>query len=278
MDTVIITGGAGGMGLATARIMGREHHVVLSDVSQERLDSAVETLAAEGITADAVVCDITDRAQVEGLVAGVSGRLGAVVHTAGVSPTMGSANFIVRVNALGTLNVARSCLPYLSPGFALVNVASIAGHLLPKPMLPKKVFKLALAGEPEEFSEALAKKCARGPARMHSASAYSFSKAFVIWYSARMAAEFGARGARVLSISPGSIDTDMGRLEESRGAGQMVEYSALKRFGTAAEVGEVLAFCAGPKAGYLTGVDILVDGGNYAGMDFKAMMALSRGR
>ncbi|WP_199748852.1 SDR family oxidoreductase [Amycolatopsis sp. WAC 01376] len=84
-----------------------------------------------------------------------------------------------------------------------------------------------------------------------------------------LAAEFGERGARVVSVSPGSFDTAMGRLEENHGAGDLVKSAAIKRFGRPEEVASVLAFCAGEAPGYLTGVDILVDGGTKARKEFS---------
>ncbi len=63
----VITGGAGGMGLATAKIVGRDHTVVLCDVRQDRLDEAAATLEALGITCKAVNCDVTDRQAVDAL-------------------------------------------------------------------------------------------------------------------------------------------------------------------------------------------------------------------
>jgi NAD(P)-dependent dehydrogenase (short-subunit alcohol dehydrogenase family) len=92
-----------------------------------------------------------------------------------------------------------------------------------------------------------------------------------------MAAAFGARGARILSVSPGSFDTAMGRLEENSGAGKLTQYAALKRFGKPEEVAELLAFCASGKPGYLTGVDILCDGGTKAGLNLKGMISMARG-
>ena len=57
----VITGGAGGMGLATAKVVGRDHTVVLCDVRQDRLDTAAATLKDLGVPATAVNCDVTDR-------------------------------------------------------------------------------------------------------------------------------------------------------------------------------------------------------------------------
>jgi NAD(P)-dependent dehydrogenase (short-subunit alcohol dehydrogenase family) len=182
----------------------------------------------------------------------------------------------VRINALGTIHVTEAALASASEGSALVNVSSIAGHMVPSLMIPKRTFKLALT-DAAAFTTRLTKVAGRGPSSMRSGTAYSLSKSFVIWYSAKMAAAFGARGARILTVSPGSFDTAMGRLEEQSGAGKLVEYAALKRFGRPEEVAELLAFCAGDKPGYLTGVDILCDGGTRAGLDLKGMIAMARG-
>jgi NAD(P)-dependent dehydrogenase (short-subunit alcohol dehydrogenase family) len=276
-SVAIVTGGAGGMGLATAKILGSDHTVVISDLAQDALDAAAAGLAEAGITAQTHPADITDRPSVKALfsTAGKLGPVTAVVHAAGVSPQMGNADLIVRINALGTIHVTEAALAAASEGSALVNVSSIAGHLLPSLMIPKRTFKLALT-DAEAFTTKLIKVARRGPSSMHPGTAYSMSKAFVIWYSAKMAADFGAKGARILTVSPGSFDTAMGRLEEDSGAGKLIEYAALKRFGKPEEVAELLAFCVSPKPGYLTGVDILCDGGTRAGLDLKGMIAMAR--
>jgi NAD(P)-dependent dehydrogenase (short-subunit alcohol dehydrogenase family) len=278
MRTAIITGGAGGMGLATAKIMGADHHVVLADVNQERLDAAVAELRARGITAEAVVSDITDRASIDALFAkaNASGELRAVVHTAGVSPQMGKPDFIVRINALGTINVANAALSAATEGFALVNVASIAGHTAPGILVSKKRNRLALT-DPERLVRKMTAAAKVAPKGLRSGIAYGLSKQFVIWYSQTMAAAFGAKGARILSVSPGSFDTSMGRLEKKSGSERLLLAAALKRFGTPEEMAELLAFCASEKAGYLTGVDILNDGGTKAGFTPAIMMKIARG-
>lgn len=89
-------------------------------------------------------------------------------------------------------------------------------------------------------------------------------------------ARFGKRGGRIVSVSPGTIDTSMGRLEERAGSGAMLNYAALKRFGRPEEVAELLAFCADAKAGYLTGVDIACDGGVLAAFTMKDMITVAR--
>lgn len=267
MQTAIITGGAGGMGLATAKILGRDHHVVLADLGQDRLDAAVAELAALGIESEGVVADITDRASVDALMArgNETGELRAVVHTAGVSPQMGAPEFIIRINALGTVNVTEAALTRAKEGFALVNVASFAGHSAPGFLVSKRRNRIALK-DPERYVQKLAAAANRGPKSLRSGFAYGLSKEFVIWYSQKMAARFGRKGARILSVSPGSFDTAMGRLEKKSGSARLLKVAALKRFGTPEEMAELLAFVASDKAGYLTGIDILNDGGTKAGL------------
>ncbi len=279
MQTVIITGGAGGMGLATARLMGADHRLVIADVNAERLDAAVTELAATGADVVAVPTDITDRASVAALFAAAAdgGTVRAVVHTAGLSPQMGSPEAIIAVNALGTVLVTEAALRAARDGFALVSVASIAGHMTPGFLLPRRSYRFALT-DPERLTARLVAAANRGPARMRTGSAYSISKNFVIWYAQKMAAAFGAKGARVLSVSPGSFDTDMGRLEKESGSDRLLDFAALKRFGRPEEAAAVLAFCAGRDPGYLTGTDILVDGGTRAGLGLTGMIAMARGK
>lgn len=273
----VVTGGAGGIGLATARILGRERPVIIADVSRERLGEAATELTGHGIECATAVCDITDRRSMAALVEKTLGYgpVHSVVHTAGVSPSMGSAEHIMRINALGTVNIGSAFLTAAGPGFALVNVASLAAHMMPDLLVPRRRFRLALHDE-NAFMRSMMSVCRLSPARLRPGMAYSISKNFVTWYSADRAAEFGHRDARIVSVSPGSIDTRMGRLEEQSGSGAMAAGSALRRFGRPEEIAEVLAFCAGEKAGYLTGVDILCDGGTSASMSLRDKLAATR--
>lgn len=267
MNTAVITGGAGGMGLATAKLLGHDHRIVIADLGQDRVDEAVKELTGLGISASGVVCDVTDEQSVRDLLtsAGADGdHVRTVVHTAGVSPQMGKPDLIVRINALGTVNIARAFLPLTQEGDVLVNVASYAGHALPAILVPTRKFPLA-ESDPARFVRSLVRRAALVGRTQHAGFAYALSKAYVIWYSAALAARFGERGARVVSVSPGSFETAMGLLEADHGAADLLKVAALKRFGTPEEIAAVLAFCAGDAPGYLTGTDILVDGGTRAG-------------
>jgi NAD(P)-dependent dehydrogenase (short-subunit alcohol dehydrogenase family) len=274
----VISGGAGGMGLATAKILGRDHTVVLCDVRQDRLDTAAATLTDLGITPTVVNGDVTDRQAVDGLFETASGlgTVVSVVHTAGVSPSMGDADYVMRTNALGTLNVNEAFYETAPEGAAIVNVASMAAHMLPEDMTPSGQFPLVLRDE-AAFMAGMLAACDIVPENMRSGIAYSVSKTFVRWYSASQAERFNGRGLRIVSVSPGSIDTEMGRLEEQAGAGAMVADAAVPRWGKPEELAELFAFCVSDKAGYLTGTDILNDGGVIASMRERARLAAEKG-
>jgi len=270
----VITGGAGGMGLATAKVVGQTHTVVLCDVRQDRLDDATATLKDLGIAPIVVNCDVTDRQGVNRLLATAAdlGKIASVIHTAGVSPSMGDADFVMRTNAIGTVNVNEAFFASAGEGSAIVNVASMAAHMLPEEMIPTERFPLALRDE-AAFMDHMISACNLVPEEARSGIAYAVSKSFVRWYSTSQAERFNGRGLRVLSVSPGSIDTEMGRLEEQAGAGAMVADAAVPRWGKPEEMAELLAFCASDRAGYLTGTDILNDGGVIASMKERARIA-----
>ena len=262
------------MGVETAKIVGRDHAVVLADVRSDRLDDAAGTLEALGINATLVNCDVTDRAAVEQLfrAAAELGDIVSVIHTAGVSPSMGGAEYVTTTNALGTLNVNEVFFGAAAEGAAIVNVASMASHMLPDELVPTKHFDLAFTDEKQFLAELLA-VCDIAGEEMRSGLAYSVSKTFVRWYSTSQAERFNSRGLRIVSVSPGSVDTEMGRLEEQAGAGAMVTNAAVPRWGKAEEMAELFAFCASDRAGYLTGTDILNDGGVIASMRERARQA-----
>lgn len=263
----VITGGGGGMGLATARILGRSHSVLLADIGHDGLSAARAELDGLGIEAESMVCDITDRSAVEAVVdrAASIGPIAAVVHAAGLSPQMADARSILTVNALGTVNVTQAVLPHAHSGLRLVNVASMAAHLVPRAVLPRRSYPLA-ATNPDRFLSRVMQRVNLAPKSLRPGMAYPISKDFVVWYSKRLASSFGAKDAGIVSVSPGSIDTAMGRLEADHGAAEMLKFAAIKRFGSVEEIAEVLAFCASDKARYLTGTDVLCDGGVVAGV------------
>jgi NAD(P)-dependent dehydrogenase (short-subunit alcohol dehydrogenase family) len=259
----VITGGAGGMGLATAKIIGQDHHVVICDVNKLRLESAIEELKQLGISCDSMVCDITDRKSIDAMVKMVVnlGTVVSVIHTAGLSPQMADAETIMKVNALGTINITEAFFEIATEGFVLVNVASMGAYMIPPMLIPKRAYPYAFSNKDVFLKKAIF-PCRLMPKGLpRTGIAYTITKNFVVWYSKKNAARFGQKGARILSVSPGTFDTQMGRLEEKSGSTEMLKDAALKRIGRPEEIAELLAFCASDKASYITGTDILCDGG-----------------
>lgn len=218
------------MGTPTAKIVGRDQAVVLCDVRQDRLDAAVFQLSDLGIPATPVNCDVTDRQAVDELfdTAAGLGTVASVIHTAGVSPSMGDGDYVMRTNALGTVNVNEVFYAAAGEGAAIVNVASMAAHMLPDELIPTGQFPLATLDD-VAFMSGMAAACGIGGEDARSGLAYAISKNFVKWYSSSQAERFNARGLRIVSVSPGSVDTEMGRLEEQAGAGAMVADAAIPR-------------------------------------------------
>ncbi|MGL0747027.1 SDR family oxidoreductase [Secundilactobacillus paracollinoides] len=277
-NVIVITGGTGGMGFATARkLSSRENTVILlADLNGAALANAKTALAGQAATIETVVCDITSEADVTYMAdtAANLGHISGVIHTAGVSPSMGDYRKIIAINALGTVNVDQAFIDLTDHNFSLVNVASMAGYMLPKMMIPKHAYK-TVDRDSEILYHRLLQRCQLLPKNRRAQMAYPLSKNFVMWYTEHISPVYGSRGAHVVSVSPGSFDTSMGRLEKDKGAGAMVNYAAIKRFGTPQEVGDLLAYLVTDAPAYLTGTDILIDGGVVGQLRLRDMLSLT---
>ena len=267
----VITGGGSGMGLAAAKFMDKEKIIVLSGRTETKLQKAVDELTGEGFTAYAKACDTSNRESVKALAAYAKslGEVGTVINSAGLSPAMAKPETIVRVNSLGTVYVNQEFSAIMEKGGVIVDVASNSAYVLPKFLINKKVYAMAETDE-ELFVKKIVKKSnlAKGDYQ-RSGFAYALSKNFVTWYAAKCAFEYGKKGIRVVSLSPGLIATDMGNLEAKDG-GMLIPFSAEERMGKPEELGYALATVADERNGYLAGVDVLVDGGSISGIkEFK---------
>ena len=267
----VITGGGSGMGLEAAKFMPKDRIILLSGRTESKLQKAVAELAALGFEAYEKTCDTSDRESVRALVAyAVSlGKVCTVINCAGLSPAMADPDTIVRVNALGTVYVNEEFSKVMKKGSAIVDVASNSAYVLPKFLINKKLYALADHDE-EKFVKKIVKKAklAKGDYQ-RSGFAYALSKNFVVWYAKKCAFEYGPKGIRVVSLSPGLIATDMGNLEAKDG-GMLIGFSAEERMGKPEELGYALATVADERNGYLAGVDVLCDGGSTNGMrEFK---------
>ena len=270
-NVCVITGGGSGMGLAAAKFMPKDKIIVLSGRTVKKLEGAVAELEALGYTAYACACDTSKRESVKALVefAQSLGEIKNVINSAGLSPAMSDPETIARVNALGTVYINEEFSKVITAGSDIVDVSSNSAYILPSFIINKKDYKLADTDE-EKFVKKIIKKAsmAKGDYQ-RSGFAYSLSKNFVVWYAQKCAFEYGKKGIRVCSLSPGLIATDMGNLEAKDG-GMLIPMSAEERMGKPEELGFALATVADERNGYLAGVDVLVDGGSTNGMkEFK---------
>jgi NAD(P)-dependent dehydrogenase (short-subunit alcohol dehydrogenase family) len=257
----IITGGGSGMGLATAKILGKDNYIIIVGRSEKKLESALEELKAGGIEAESFACDISDRDSVDKLAAHAKeiGTVSSVIHAAGMSPHMGDPRQIMEANALGTIHINEAFYEVMEEGSCMIDVASMSGYLIPGIILPASKYKYSRTDK-EIFMKKMMARVNFLPKNLRSSIAYGISKNFVIWYAKTDAAKFGQKGIRIISVSPGSFETPMGNLEKDS-TNDYTSCCAIKRTGHVEEIANLLAFCASEKAGYLTGVDILCDGG-----------------
>lgn len=205
LSVAVVTGGCSDVGLETAKLLARDHHIVLSDTSAERLHRALDRLDSLGVSAESIVADVTNRHSVEILMraAREAGPVASVVHAGGGTSAGDSPESIVRSRVLGTMNVTAATLMVAGLGTTLVHASSHDAHAAPF-TLPRWVFRLAPA-DPEGVVAALIRLASLSPARLAPTTAHALSGTFVDWYVTHMALVFAARGAFLRSTRPESI-------------------------------------------------------------------------
>lgn len=251
------------MGKEIAALIGKEDTVLLADMNEELLAKAKDELVSKGVTnVHFQTVDITDAAEVKELVRTTStlGTLKSLVHTAGLSPTMSDSKRITEVNLVGTGLLLDGFIELAQLGTVVVCISSMSGHFVPKDGPHADVLIHPLDPNVVESLEAMAQG--------DSGAAYSLSKLGVQLIAEDQAWIWGQKGARIVSLSPGTINTPMGRQEASEQAQMqvMLDHTPLQREGEPSEIATVVEFLISDAASYITGTDIRVDGGTTANM------------
>jgi NAD(P)-dependent dehydrogenase (short-subunit alcohol dehydrogenase family) len=238
---VVITGGASGIGLATAEaLVASGRPVTIWDLGEERVAAACSRLAGHGVTVGAASVDVTHDAGVAAQIdeaRRTMGTIGGLVHAAGViiAEPMGEIDWTnwsaqIEVHLSAYARLVQALLPDLraNPGSAIVAISSING----------------LIGN------------AANPA-------YCAAKAGMLGLNRSLCARLGLLGIRVNAICPGYIETPMMSPTLERGGvrERLSAASSLGRMGQASEIGTVARFLLSDDASFLTGQAIAVDGG-----------------
>ncbi|SAL00116.1 3-oxoacyl-[acyl-carrier-protein] reductase [Caballeronia pedi] len=262
MQNVVVVIGPGSIGQAIARRVGAGKHLLLADLKPDHAEAAARTLSEAGFEVTIATVDVSSRRSVEALVelATSIGAVDGLIHAAGVSPSQASPETILRVDLYGTALVLEAFGEVIEEGGAAVVIASQSGHRLPPLSVDENN---ALATTPVEN---LLKLPLLQPAQVKdSVHAYQLSKRGNALRVMFEATRWAKRGARVNAISPGIIMTPLAKDELSgpRGEGyrRMIDGCPAKRAGTPDELANVAALLMGRDGSFITGSDILMDGG-----------------
>lgn len=236
---VLVTGAAGGIGKAEAKLFAEEGaKLVLADISPE-VDAVAAAIGGGAVAARLDVGDADSWAAATALAVSAHGGLDVLVNSAGVFAPgpiaeMAADAFmdIVRINQLGTFLGMQAAARAMKPGGVIVNTASVAG-----------LFGVA------------------------GGAAYAASKWAVRGLGRSAAIELGKAGIRVNTIVPGGIDTPMLAGQQPPGVAYEQVFAAypIARVGQPEEIARAALFLASDASSYMTGGEIVVDGGLHAG-------------
>ena len=241
----LVTGGAQGIGYACGEAIAEDGaRIVLADINAEGVKAAAETLGEDAV---GLACDMGEPEQIAALFDRVESEIGPVsilVNNAGIAApgdfletTLAQFRKVIDVNLTGTfLALQRAAKTMVAKGIAgaIVNMSSVNAQVA-----------------------------------IPSIAAYCASKGGVMQLTKATALALAPHGIRVNAVGPGSIDTEMmaGVNANPEAMKMVMSRTPLQRIGTPREIGDVVAFLASPKASYITGETIYVDGGRL-GMNY----------
>lgn len=237
----LVTGASRGIGAAIAKRLAADGANVAITYSKgvDAAAQVVDDIEAGGGKAIAIQADATDAAAVQSAVEEVVvtfGQLDILVNNAGTAipkpfedTTLDELDRVIDLNVRGVFIATQAALKYLPEGGRIISIGSCVGERMMTPGLV----------------------------------AYSATKGAVKMFTQGLAREVGLRGITVNNIQPGPIDTELNPADDEWAEPQLA-LTALKRYGSVDDIAPMVAFIAGPDAGYITGANLTVDGGTNA--------------
>ena len=260
-DVMILTG-AGQIGMAIARRMGYGMKIMIGDKKPENTQAAAKILNDTGYDTDAMEMDLSSRESIKRLIAKAQeyGDISMLVNAAGVSPSQAPVEAILKVDLYGTAVLLEEVGKVIRAGGTGVTISSQSGHRMPA-LTPEEDELLACT--PAE--ELLELDLLRPENIRDTLHAYQLAKRCNEKRVMAESVRWGAKGARINSISPGIIVTPLAIDEFNGPRGDFYKNMFAKcpagRPGTADEVANVAELLMSGKGAFITGADFLIDGG-----------------
>lgn len=258
---VIALLGAGSMGTAIVRRIAAGRKILLGDISDKNLEKTAHDLTYSGYDVETMIVDALEKGSIDAF-AGKAASLGDVMYfidTAGASPNQAKPEHILALDMVGTGYAVDAFGKVMAKGGAGLIVSSQTGYMYP---IPYEEEQKILNTPTEELMEL---PFIKETAMQNSGLAYMIAKRVNQLQAMKAAATtWKERRARINTISPGVIVTPLA-YDEFAAAGEgyqkMIDASATERTGSSDEIAEAGAFLLGEHAGFITGTDLLIDGG-----------------
>ena len=272
---VVVLIGSGQIGQAIARRVGSGRHIVLADLKQEHADQAARVLENTGFTTSTLAVDISSRSSILGLIdhAQQFGAIKYLINAAGVSPSQASVETILNVDLYGTAVLLEEFGKVIESDGSGIIISSQSGHRLGA--LPQEETDQLAMTPTEELLELPFLKAIND-----NLKAYQYSKRCNVLRVMAEANNWGKRGATVNSISPGIVITPLANDElngpRKEGYRKMLSLCPAGRAGTPDEIGDLAEFLMSHKGRFISGSDILIDGGTTASYWFGDLQYLKQ--
>ena len=253
----VVTGGGSGIGLDTAKLF-KDGIVVITGRNEDKLKDALVELKAANVEAVYKVSDISSQQANKELIeyAASLGNVKTVVNSAGVSGGQASAENTYKIDLLGPDFLVEETLKVAKENTVVVLISSMMGHVVPS----NEAYDNFLANPQAEGAiDALV-----AVVQNDSDNAYNFSKKGVHMLVKKWATQFGEKGARIVSLSPGIIMTPMSELAATDHPERMAfmkQMTPAGRNGMPEDIARAIEFLVDDKSSFITGTDLLVDGG-----------------